>query len=79
MPSIINIVARYDSDAKVWVASSDDVAGLHAEAADFDELKEIVKDLVPALLFDQDENVDSPTEIPVHLTANYDFIASMNG
>jgi hypothetical protein len=42
--------ARWDSDAGVWVASSDDVPGLVTEAASWDALAAKLVSLVPELL-----------------------------
>jgi Domain of unknown function (DUF1902) len=42
--------AEWDEAAKVWIATSDDVPGLCAEAASLEALIAIVVDLVPELL-----------------------------
>jgi hypothetical protein len=44
------VKARWDSDAGVWVASSDDVPGLVTEAASWDALAAKLVSLVPELL-----------------------------
>ena len=44
------ISASWDSEAKTWIATSDDVPGLCAEADDLEQLIEIVKSLAPELL-----------------------------
>lgn len=42
--------AFWDEEAQVWVAESDDVPGLVAEAATFEELLRELETLVPELL-----------------------------
>lgn len=42
--------AQWDDKAKVWVAVSDDVAGLATEAATCEELVQKLKSLIPELL-----------------------------
>lgn len=65
------VQAQWDSEAKLWVATSDDVPGLTAEHADFGELENMVVALVPMLLV---ENNMLPTlgeeyQVPVHFMA----------
>ena len=48
--SIIEIFAEWDSEARVWVAESEDVPGLVAEASTPEELKEKLRVLIPELL-----------------------------
>jgi hypothetical protein len=43
------VLARWDADASVWVATSDDVPGLVTEAATIDALRAKLRELVPAL------------------------------
>lgn len=47
---IVSVQARWDADAGVWIALSDDVPGLVAEAASLDELFRELQSLVPELL-----------------------------
>ena len=42
--------AMWDEEAKVWVATSDDVPGLVTEAADLDLLVPKLQSLIPELL-----------------------------
>lgn len=44
------VTARWDEEAQVWWAESDDVPGLCAEAASFDELEREIALLIPELL-----------------------------
>jgi predicted RNase H-like HicB family nuclease len=43
------VQARWDSEAGVWVAESDDIPGLVAEAASVNALVEKIRALVPEL------------------------------
>lgn len=66
----IHVKAFWDSEAEVWVATSDDVPGLVTEAADADELIGKLRAMIPELLeanglLDQDEAVD----IPMHISS----------
>ncbi len=47
---ILSVQAQWDAEAGVWVASSDDVPGLVAEAVSLDELFRELQALVPELL-----------------------------
>lgn len=47
---IVSVQAKWDAGAEVWVALSDDVPGLVAEAASLDELFRELQSLVPELL-----------------------------
>lgn len=44
------ILAEWDEDAKVWVATSDDVPGLATESVSMEKLIEKLKVLIPELL-----------------------------
>jgi predicted RNase H-like HicB family nuclease len=46
------VTARWDSEAKVWVATSDDIPGLVTEAESLDALVQRVLDVTPELLDD---------------------------
>lgn len=50
MVRLIKISADWDSEARVWVATSEDVPGLVTEAATPEELKEKLEVLIPELL-----------------------------
>ena len=41
---------RYDPEANVWTATSEDIPGLALEGEDLDELKERVKKAIPELI-----------------------------
>ena len=46
---LYEILARWDPEAKVWVAECDDI-GLATEAADFEQLMERLRGMVPELV-----------------------------
>lgn len=48
----VTVSASWDGEAKVWVATSDDVPGLVTEAATLDALAARIKAVVPELLAD---------------------------
>jgi predicted RNase H-like HicB family nuclease len=50
MERTIKVSAEWDSEAKVWVAESEDVPGLATEAESPDALLEKLKILIPELL-----------------------------
>jgi len=65
----IIVRAMWDEEAKVWVAESDDVAGLATEADSFEELREKVLAMIPELLELNGISNCGFAEIPVHLMA----------
>ena len=44
------IFYRYDTEANVWAATSEDIPGLVLEGEDLDRLKERVKEAIPELI-----------------------------
>ena len=50
MNHIYQVLAKWDSEAGVWVAESDDVPGLVAEAESPNSLREKLRVLIPELL-----------------------------
>lgn len=50
MPGVYEIRAQWDSEAGVWVAESDDVPGLVAEADSPNALFQKLRTLIPELL-----------------------------
>ena len=62
------IAATWDDEAGVWIATSEDVPGLVAEATTFEELIQVCSELVPELLR---LNGVHPTagDMPYHITA----------
>lgn len=67
----IRVLAQYDPDARVWVADSEDVPGLVAEHANYGTLEDMIAELVPLLLvenqlIDDEDGFDVPIEIIAH-------------
>ena len=64
----IVVKAAWDDSAGVWVAESDDIAGLATEATTFDGLREKVLRMIPELIELNGFDSDLP-QIPVHILA----------
>jgi len=62
------IRAEWDEEAKVWVATSEDVPGLVTEAATVEQLIERAKAVIPELLEANGIAWDSST--PIHIMAD---------
>ncbi len=50
MQNRFNVKVTWDAEAKMWVADSDDIPGLAAEAPDDVSLREKLTGLIPELL-----------------------------
>ncbi len=61
------IYLNWDSDADVWVATSEDIPGLVLESGSFDALLERVRFAVPELL---DLNSNTSTVLNVSFVSN---------
>ena len=61
--------ARWDEEAGVWVATSEDIPGLVAEAEDLDVLEEKIKNLIPDLIELNGINTGNMPELPVYVMA----------
>ena len=57
--------AIWDDEARVWVATSDDVPGLATEAADMDALVEKLKVMIPELL--EANGIAHASEVPFEI------------
>jgi hypothetical protein len=69
-PSAVNVYARWDEEAKVWHAHSNDVAGLAIEAATVEELGKRLLELVPELIgINHPDWLKSAEDMPVHVMA----------
>ena len=55
------IDARWDSAARVWVATSKSVPGIAVEAASCEEVIKVVKDALPHLFRDNGLDYDEPS------------------
>jgi hypothetical protein len=74
---VFSIRAEWDDEARVWIATSEDVPGLCAEAGSVEELTAVVLELVPELLVANGviPAGDPPRDIPVRLTAERRAVA----
>lgn len=72
----VQVVAEWDPEARVWVATSDDVPGLVAEHSDFAALQTMVAELVPTLMIengllsDPENPAGGQRSIPIHIAAH---------
>ncbi len=65
MPHVTILVrATWDAEAGVWVATSDDVPGLVAEAETTQELERKLQALVPVLL-EENDGYEDMSEVPM--------------
>jgi len=64
----IRIVAQWDDEAKVWWVSDSNLPGLCTEATTIDELVENLKEVIPALVSEQDESLP---EVPFELLTRF--------
>ena len=72
----ITVNAEWDADAKVWVATSDDVPGLITEADTVEALAEKLSSMIPELLEANSTLVGaSVREIPINLIAHRELIS----
>lgn len=70
----LTIRAIWDDEARVWVATSDDVPGLATEADDMDALVEKLKAMIPELL---DANgVAHDAEVPFEIVGQRFAVAN---
>ena len=67
-PAIL-VRARWDPEAEVWVATSDDVPGLVTEAATPAELERRLQEIIPDLLDKVEKPGDSgqSVEVPMYV------------
>jgi predicted RNase H-like HicB family nuclease len=73
MAMTYTVTAFWDDDAKVWVATSDDVPGLVTEARTLDALVERVHAVTPELLDDNAHLIeggrDADEKIDIHVVS----------
>jgi predicted RNase H-like HicB family nuclease len=74
----ITVNAEWDSEAKVWVATSDDVPGLITEADTLEVLADKLSILIPELLEANGISIDSAIrEMPINLIAHREHLISL--
>ena len=74
----IEVRADWDSEAQVWVASSNDVPGLITEAPTVEALRQKLSIMIPELLEANGViNEDHLTEVPLSLVAHSQQVISL--
>ena len=74
----ITVNAEWDPEAKVWVASSDDVPGLITEAGTVEALAEKLAIMIPELLAANGALTGSTVrEVPINLIAHREDLISL--
>ena len=69
MQKIILVNAEWDDEARVWVATSDDVPGLVTEAETVEALEAKLKNMIPELLELNGIDFGGEGEVPMNLIA----------
>ncbi len=70
--------AEWDEEARVWVATSDDVPGLATEESTIEGLIEKLKVMIPELLEANGESVDAQVPFEV-LTRRFEIAQGISG
>lgn len=65
----LTVEAVWDEEASVWVATSDDIAGLVTEADTLEELRAKLIDLVPELLAENGVPPGKDPSLPIEIIA----------
>ena len=65
---VLTVNVEWDAEARMFVASSDDIPGLATEAASFEKLVERVMAVTPELLHD---NGITPSSDIIHFNQDY--------
>lgn len=74
----IEVRAEWDPEAKVWVATSDDVPGLATEAETVEALHKKLSVMIPELLEANGTLADETiTEVPLSLIAHSEQVISL--
>jgi predicted RNase H-like HicB family nuclease len=70
-----HVTAEWDDDARVWVASSDDVPGLATGADTFEDLVEKLKVVIPELLVENGLLPAGTDSVPFKIKAERNELA----
>lgn len=73
----IEVRAEWDPEAKVWVATSDDLPGLVTEAETVEALQQRLAVMIPDLLEANGELAAEIREIPLNLIAHREALISV--
>jgi hypothetical protein len=72
------VEAEWDDEARVWIATSDDIPGLSAEAATLEELTAVVVELALTLLVANGVlTEEAAREVPLVIAAERHAVASL--
>ena len=70
-----HVTAEWDDDARVWVASSEDVPGLATGADNFEDLVEKLKVVIPELLVENGLLPAGTDSVPFEIKAERNELA----
>jgi predicted RNase H-like HicB family nuclease len=70
-----HVTAEWDDDARVWVASSEDVPGLATGADTFEDLVEKLKVVIPELLVENGLLPTGTDSVPFEIKAERNELA----
>ena len=73
----ISVTAEWDSEAGVWVATSDDLPGLVTEAETVEGLQRKLAVMIPDLLEANGSLAEDVREIPINLIAHREAMISI--
>ncbi|MDA8364172.1 MAG: DUF1902 domain-containing protein [Gammaproteobacteria bacterium] len=73
MENTVTVHARWDDEARVWVAENDDMPGLAMEAASVEAVIEKLKFMMPRLL--DESGIPDGTQVPFRLLSEAGIIA----
>lgn len=77
--NILTVIAQWDPDAEVWVATSQDVPGLITEAETLEALEKKLRVLIPELLEANQVPLDPAVrEIPLSIIAHREDTISLH-
>jgi predicted RNase H-like HicB family nuclease len=79
MPRTISVTAEWDSEAGVWVATSNDVPGLVTEAETVEALTKKLEVMIPDLLEANGALDKDIREIPLNLIAHREATIPIRG
>ena len=79
IPKPLFIRAEWDEEARVWVVTSDDVAGLATEGPTLEGLVEKLKIIIPELLDANQNEVVGRGEVPFEILTRRFEIAQRSG
>lgn len=77
-PKVFTVMANWDPDAGVWVATSQDVPGLVTEAETMEVLEQKLKAMIPELL--EENSVEfAAGDVPLSIIATRQDVVTLGG